>query len=55
MVALYVMIRKQHMYCGQFQNEAAAIKWYMKNKHSFQDKDGSYGDPVTVTVKNRRT
>ena len=55
MVKLFVILRNAHLPCGVFKDEAAAIKWFMKNKRSFQDIDGSYGDPVTVTVKHRRT
>ena len=55
MVKLFVILRSAHLPCGEFKNEAAAIKWFMKNKHSFQDNDGSYGDPVTVQIPRRRT
>ena len=54
MVALYVMHGKVHLYCGDFPNENAAIRWYYKNRRSFQDKDGYYGEPVTVALRNCR-
>lgn len=55
MVALYVMHGKVHLFCGNFKNENEAIRWYYKNKRNLLDSDGLAGDPVTVTIKNRRT
>lgn len=43
MVALYVMYGKVHMYCGDFPNENAAIRWYYKNKRNLRDSDGLDG------------
>ena len=55
MVALYVMYGKVHQYCGEFPNENAAIRWFYKNRRNLKDGDGLDGEPVTVTIKNRRT
>jgi len=53
MVKLYVSIKTDYLYCGDFSTENAALKWFVKNKHSFQELDGTFGTPVTVKVRKR--
>ena len=53
MVKLFVVLGKESLDCGLFKNELTALKWFLKNKHSFQDLDGEYGEPVTVKAKKR--
>lgn len=53
MVKLYVTLGKEHLYCGEFKDEAAALRWFLKNRHSFQDLNGDFGEPVTVKARKR--
>lgn len=53
MVKLYVSVKTDYLYCGDFKDEAAALKWFLKNRHSFQELDGTFGKPVTVRPRKR--
>ena len=53
MVNLYVSIKMDYLYIGSFADEGAALRWFAKNRHSYQDEDGKFGKPITVRPRRR--
>lgn len=53
MIRLYVATDDTTFFVGHFQDKTRALRWFYKNKYSFQNADGSFGSPLLVFYRKR--